>query len=303
MSENISSSNISEQLPSIDLIKAGMRATWMSGDFGKIAEHMEGIAEDFARHVHVSAGDRVLDVACGSGNVSLPLARMGADVTGVDIAPNLLQTARQRAEAANLSITFDEGDAESLPYADASFDVVVSMFGAMFAPRPELVVKEMARVLKPGGRIAMANWTLESFTADIFRTTSKHVKPIPGIASPLQWGDKAVVTARLSQEFTNVQAESTAISFDFPMSPVEASGLFREFYGPTKTAFAKLDEEGQHALGEDLDSLWAGAAVARPPAAQDGSDTVLQEVHASSEDQESHTWIPNEYLYVTATRA
>ena len=135
--------------PSIDQIKANMRNTWMAGDFGVVAKTISAGADEFIRRLAIPAGKRVLDIATGTGNLAIPLARSGCIVTGVDIAPNLLEQARQRSAAEGLSAQFDEGDAEALPYADASFDAVVTMFGAMFAPRPELVAKEMARCSSP----------------------------------------------------------------------------------------------------------------------------------------------------------
>src|ERR1700761_9241516 len=138
---------------SIDQIKSNMRSTWMAGDFGIVAKTISGAAEDFVARLALPAGTRVLDIATGTGNLAIPLARSGCVVTGVDIAPNLLEQAHERAAAENLTIQFDEGDAEALPYADASFDAIVTMFGAMFAPRPELVAQECARVLKPGGTL------------------------------------------------------------------------------------------------------------------------------------------------------
>ena len=167
--------------PPIEQIKASMRSTWMAGDFGVIARTIGANGADFIDRLHIPAGARLLDVATGTGNLALPAARAGAIVTGVDIAPNLLVQARERAAAEGLTIQFDEGDAEALPYPDASFDIVVSMFGAMFAPRPELVAAELARVLKPGGRLAMANWNPSSFSGRMFKVGSNHVPPPPGI--------------------------------------------------------------------------------------------------------------------------
>ena len=169
----------------LEQIKASMRATWMAGDFGVVAKTITGAAEKFVERLPIERGMRVLDVACGTGNVALPLARAGAVVTGVDIAPNLLVQARERAAADGLAVTFDEGDAEALPYADGSFDGVVTMFGAMFAPRPEVVAAEFARVLKPGGLLAMANWNPASFTGKMFKVGSQHVPPPPGLAPPV----------------------------------------------------------------------------------------------------------------------
>src|SRR5579875_449960 len=131
--------------PTIEQIKNSMRASWMAGDFGVVAKTIERGAEDFIARLNLPAGIRVLDIACGTGNTALPLARRGCHVTGVDIATNLLEQARHRAAAEGLTIQFDEGDAEQLPYPDASFDAVSTMFGAMFAPRPELVASELAR--------------------------------------------------------------------------------------------------------------------------------------------------------------
>lgn len=150
--------------PTMEQIKTGMRATWMAGDFGVIAKTIGASAgEPFAAQIALRPGAQVLDVACGTGNVTIPLARRGATVTGLDLAPNLLVQARARAAAEGLPIRFDEGDAEALPYPDGAFDVVSTMFGAMFAPRPEVVAAEMARVLRPGGTLAMANWTPSGF--------------------------------------------------------------------------------------------------------------------------------------------
>ena len=266
----------------IDQIKQVMRATWMAGDFGVVAKSISGGAESFISRLRVPAGARVLDIACGTGNLTIPLARAGAIVTGVDIAPNLLVQAGARAAAEGLSVTFDEGDAEQLPYADASFDVVVTMFGAMFAPRPELVAAEFARVLKPGGLLAMANWTPGGFSGLMFQVSGRHVPPPPGIAPPVLWGDDATVRQRLTPGFTNVETELVGIDFDLPVDPAGAVAFFREYFGPTKTAFSRLDEPGQAALAADLEALWAGANVAPEPA--------------------NRTLIRNEYLQVIAKR-
>ena len=206
----------------------------------------------------------------------------GYIVTGVDIAPNLLAQARERAAAENLTATFDEGDAEQLPYADASFDVVVTMFGAMFAPRPELVASELARVLKPGGLLAMANWNPASFTGQMFKVSIRHVSPPPGIAPPVLWGDAATVRERLGRDFTDLQTELIPVDFDLPTSPAGAVAFFRKYFGPTHVAFSRLDEAGQVALAADLEALWSAANVAQDPT--------------------NHTLIHNEYLQVTATR-
>ena len=273
---------MSTSRPTMDEIKASMRATWMAGDFGVVARTISGGAAQFVERLEFPAGARALDVACGTGNVALPLARRGAVVTGVDIAPNLLVQARERAAAEGLKVQFDEGDAEQLPYADSSFDVVVTMFGAMFAPRPELVAAEFARVLKPGGLLAMANWNPASFSGQMFAVSARHVPPPPGMPAPVLWGDETTVRARLAECFAEVRTELVPIDFDMPTNAAGAVAFFRRYFGPTQVAFGRLDEAGQAAMADDLEALWAGANVMR-----DAADQML---------------IRNEYLQVTARR-
>jgi len=268
------------ELP-IEQIKASMRATWMAGDFGVVAKTISGGAEAFVGRLGIPSGTKALDVACGTGNVAIPLARHGAVVTGVDIAPNLLAQARERATAENVHATFDEGDAEALHYADGTYGAVVTMFGAMFAPRPELVASELARVLKPGGLLAMANWNPASFTGQMFKVGGRHVPPPPGIAAPVLWGDESTVRERLQRDFSNIKTELISIDFDLPTDPAGAVAFFRKYFGPTQVAFSRLDAAGQAALTADLESLWAGANIAK---------------------EADHTLIRNEYLQVTATR-
>lgn len=269
--------------PGIDQIKQGMRTTWMAGDFGMIAKNMEDIATGFALGMNIPAGAKVLDVATGTGNVAIPLARGGCIVTGVDIAPNLLEQARERAHTEGLSAQFDEGDAEALPYPDASFDVVVTMYGAMFAPRPELVAKELARVLKPGGLLGMANWNPESFTGKMFRTGAAHVPPPPGVAPPVLWGDDATARQRLADGFIDIHTELVPIDFDMLGDVAATVELFRTYFGPTKMAFSRLDEAGQAALQADLIKLWSE--------------------HNVAEDPTTRTLVKNEYRKVTAKKA
>ncbi len=268
--------------PPIEKIKESMRAAWMAGDFGVVAKTISGGAEAFVAQLPIAPGARVLDVACGTGNSAIPLAKRGAQVTGVDIASNLLEQARQRAAAEGVSVTFDEGDAEDLPYPDASFDVAVTMFGAMFAPRPERVASEFARVLKPGGLLAMANWNPGSFTGQMFRVSSTHAAPAPGVPPPVLWGDEATVRERLGPYFEQIETTITPVDFDLPTSPAGAVTFFRTYFGPTHVAFSRLEPDGQRAFAQALEALWAAANVAPDP--------------------EAHTVIRNEYLRVTARR-
>ena len=273
---------MSTPAPTIDQIKSSMRSTWMAGDFGVVAKTIAAAGDDFIARLDIPAGARVLDTACGTGNTAIPLARRGCIVTGVDIAPNLLEQARARAAAEGLAITFDEGDAEALPYGDATFDAVTTMFGAMFAPRPDLVASEMARVLRPGGYLAMGNWNPASFTGAMFKTSSKHVPPPPGVPPPVLWGDEDTVLQRLNPSFTGITTQLIPVDFDLPTSPAGCVEFFRTWFGPTKVAFSRLDEAGQKVMAEDLTALWSSANVAPDPT--------------------SHTLIRNQYLLITATR-
>ena len=244
-------------MPEMDALKAKLKSMWMAGDFGQVARIIEAAAEEFIDRLALKPGTRVLDVACGSGNLAIPAARAGAIVTGVDIAPNLLEQARARAAAEGLTIQFDEGDAESLPYPDGAFDVVITMFGAMFAPRPDLVSSELVRVTAPGGTIAMANWTPAGFIGQMFKTTGKHVPPPPSMPSPIKWGDEETVRERLRAGIADLKLTSRMCSFKYPFAPAEVVEFFRLYYGPTQRAFDSLDADKQVVLRSDLENLWA----------------------------------------------
>jgi SAM-dependent methyltransferase len=239
-----------------DPLPERVRATWSAGDFGRIATTYAGTAAAFVARLGLSPGQRVLDVACGTGNLALPAARGGATVVGVDIAPPLLVQARAAARAEGLDVRFDEGDCEALPYADASFDVVMSMFGAMFAARPERTAAELLRVVRPGGAIALANWTPGGFVGEMFRVTAAHVPPSASVPSPLLWGDAAIVGVRLDGVAELRRTLRNAV-FELPFEPAAVVEHFRAWYGPTLDAFAALDSAGRESLRRALTMLWA----------------------------------------------
>jgi SAM-dependent methyltransferase len=243
--------------PEMESLKTRLKSMWMAGDFGQIAKVIEENAAEFIDRLGIKQGDRVLDVACGTGNTAIPAARTGATVTGVDIATNLLEQARARAGSEGVTIQFDEGDAENLPYDDAAFDVVVTMFGAMFAPRPELVSKELIRVSRPGGRIAMANWTPAGFIGQMFKVTGKHVPPPPTMASPIKWGDEETVRERFRDGISDLKLTRQLCSFKYPFGPAKVVESFRLYYGPTQRAFEALDVEKRATLRSDLEQLWS----------------------------------------------
>lgn len=267
--------------PEMETLKARLKATWMAGDYGYFAKYLEPGALEFLRRIPIQPGERVLDVACGAGQVAIPAARAGARVTGIDIATNSIEQARARARSEGLDAQFDEGDAEDLPYEDASFDLVVSLIGAMFAPRPERVAAELARVCRPGGRIVMANWTPEGFVGQMFKTIGKHVPPSPLMPPPVKWGDEATVRERLHDGIAELHLTKRLYPFRYPFPPAEVVEFYRMYYGPMNRAFATLDAAGQAALRHDLVQLWTEHNI----------------------DANGATYCEPEYLEVIATRA
>jgi ubiquinone/menaquinone biosynthesis C-methylase UbiE len=242
----------------IDTIKSRMKATWMSGNYETFAKYMEPGALEILASWQIAPGSRMLDVGCGAGQLTIPAARAGVRATGIDIATNSLEQARARARTEGLNVQFDEGDAEQLPYPDASFDSVVSLVGAMFAPRPERVAAEFVRVTRPGGRIMMVNWTASGFVGQMFKAVGKHVPPPQGVPSAMLWGDEATVRERLQDGTSELKlTKRTYPSWTYPFTVPEVVEFFRENYGPTQRAFAALDESGQQALRHDLEQVFS----------------------------------------------
>ncbi len=244
-------------MPEIEQLKERMKSTWMAGDFGQIAKYNAKEGEDFVARLDIKAGSEVLDVACGTGTLAIPAARKGALVTGVDIATNLLEQARARAASEGLKVEFREGDAERLPFADAQFDVVMSMYGAMFAPRPALVIAEMVRVCKPDGLIAMANWTPSGFVGKNFAISAKYLPPPENLEAPVLWGKEDVVKERFAKAGWKAETRPRNLEFKYEFGAADVVKLFREYFGPTKVAFSRLDAAGQAGLAADLEKLWA----------------------------------------------
>lgn len=249
--------------PEMEVLKSRLRTTWMAGDYGHFARYLEPGALEFLRRLQLQPGTRLLDVACGAGQIAIPAARAGAQVTGVDIATNLIEQARARAAREGVQVRFEEGDAEALPYADASFDVVVSLIGAMFAPRPQRVAAELLRVCRPGGRIAMANWTPQGFVGQMFKTVADHVPPPPLMVPPVQWGDETKVRERLGDGVSRLDLNRRVYELRYPFGPEQVVDFFFEYYGPTNRAYAALAADGQSALRQDLVALWSQANQAR----------------------------------------
>jgi len=267
--------------PDLEAIKAKQQQTWASGDYHEIATTIPIISELLADAADLRAGSRVLDVAGGSGNTALAAARTGADVVSLDYVPALLERSKARATAEGLHYETVVGDAEAMPFDDASFDAVVSVVGVMFAPNHQRAADELLRVTRPGGTIALASWAPDSFIGDLFRTTAQHVPQPAGLQPPGLWGKEEHVRSLLGDGVTDLRAERRTYTFRY-RSPEHFVNVFRTYYGPTHKAFAALDEAGQERLSADL------AALIERADRLDAEDAVA---------------VPADYLEVIATRA
>jgi SAM-dependent methyltransferase len=237
-------------------VKARQQAAWAAGDYAVVGTTLVLVGEQLCEAVDLRAGQRVLDLATGNGVTALAAARRGGDVVGVDYVPALLERARQRADADRLTVTFREGDAEHLPFADGSFDVVLSTFGVMFTPDQERAARELLRVCGPGGKIGLANWTPDSFVGQIFRIIGGYLPPAAGVRSPALWGTEERLRELLGDEFAAggppaIQATSRYFNFGY-RSVVEWLNQFPTYYGPVHKAFAALEPEGRDGLERDL---------------------------------------------------
>jgi SAM-dependent methyltransferase len=239
-----------------DPLTARARSVWAAGDFLPIARSFAPGAEEFIARLALRPGESVLDVACGTGNLAIPAARAGARVTGIDIAPNLIAQARLEARTAGCVVAFEVGDAESLPYVEDQFDTTVTMFGAMFAYRPERVVGELLRVTRPGGRVAMANWTPAGFVGQMLQAHAARL-PLPsGVPSPLEWGVEDVVRARFGGGVTSVTCARRTLELRFPFPPAAVTELFAACYGPTVATLRAIEPDGASRLRKALTRLF-----------------------------------------------
>jgi len=267
-------------VPDYTAIKGRQQMAWGSGDYHVIASLIVPICERLCDTVDLTAGERVLDVATGSGNTAIAAARRLTIVRGVDYATNLLDRARTRAAAEGVQVTFDEGDAEAIPAPDNSYDVVTSTFGVMFAPNQERAASELLRVCRPGGRIAMANWTAEGWIGEMFRAVGRHVPPPAGVRPATRWGSEDGLRELLGDRVSDLQMTRQTFVWRFG-SAQQYLDLFRTYYGPVVKAFESLDEAGRQALADGLLESVGRFAQAR-------NGTIL---------------VPAEYMEVVATKA
>ena len=240
--------------PDLAAVKSRQQGTWSSGDYAVIGTTLQIVGESLCEALDLRAGQSVLDVAAGNGNATLAAARRWCDVTSTDYVPALLDRGRDRAKAEHLDVTFLPADAEALPFADASFDAVLSTFGVMFTPDQDRAAAEMLRVCRPGGKIGLANWTPDGFIGQVFKTLGGHLPAPAGVKPPALWGTEA----RMAELFPVAKVQTTRRDFVFRYrSPRHWLEVFRTWYGPMLKAFAALDPNGQAALEADLLALVA----------------------------------------------
>jgi len=253
--------------PVVDLagIKTRQQAAWSTGNYAVVGTTLQIVGESLCEALDLRAGSRVLDVAAGNGNATLAAARRWCDVTSTDYVPDLLDLGRRRAEAEGLPVRFEEADAERLPYPDASFDVALSTFGVMFTPDQERAATELTRVVRPGGKIGLANWTPESFVGQMFRTIARYIPPAPGMKSPALWGTRSRLMELFGSRARSIYATNQTFVFRY-RSPEQWLEVFRTFYGPVNRTFAALDAGRQRELSDDLHAL-----MARENRASDGT--------------------------------
>jgi ubiquinone/menaquinone biosynthesis C-methylase UbiE len=235
-------------------VKSRQQSTWASGDFSVVASRIVFQAEHLCETADLQAGWRVLDVATGSGNAAIAAARRGCEVVGVDFVPALLEHGRVRAEAEHLDVVFVDGDAEDLPFLDASFDAVISIYGVMFAPDHQKAASELIRVCRPGGRIALASWTPDGFIGKTFRVFSRYLPPSPGLQPPVRWGDEAYLESLFGGVAASMANHPRTAVFRF-RSAEENVDFFRTYYGPTLRAFESLEPSRRESLRNDLLAL------------------------------------------------
>lgn len=246
---------IKEPTPTpLAILTTRQQATWASADFSVIGTTLQIVAETLCEAADVRARERVLDVACGSGNGAIAAARRFGDVTGIDYVPALIDKAKVRAEAEGLSVDVRTADAQALPFADASFDVVLSTFGVMFAPDHHTAGAELVRVCRPGGRVALASWTPGGFVGELLRLVGRFAPPPPGLASPLLWGTRDHIEALIGDSVASISAQKRYFDFRYA-SATHFIDVFRTYYGPMRNAFAVLDERGRAELERELEIL------------------------------------------------
>ena len=252
-----------ENTPELAAIKNRMTATWEDGNYAEFATYMEPGAIKILNDWQIPPSSRLLDIGCGSGQTAIPAAMSGMQVTGIDIATNLIDHARERALFDDVDVSFDVGDAADLPYDNAQFDVVISLIGAIFAPDYQRVANELARVCKAGGRLHMANWSPEGFAASMFKCVAKYAPPPASVPSPALWGIEENVIERLGNDFTDFELERKFYPlWTYPFSTPELVDYFRQHFGPVKRAFDSIGTAQQRSLRAEMEDIYTAHNIA-----------------------------------------
>jgi len=266
-------------LPDLSAVKTRQQGAWSSGDYATVGTTLQIVGETLCEALDLRAGQKVLDVAAGNGNVTLAAARRWCEVVSTDYVPALLERGRERAAAERLAIEFREADAEALPFADASFDAVVSTFGVMFTADQDKAAAELVRVCKPGGKIGLANWTPDGFIGQLFKTIGKYMPPPAGVKSPALWGTGARITEFFGAQASSIQLEQRDFVFRY-RSAQHWLDVFKSYYGPLLKTFGALDPETRTALTDDL----------------------LELIKRFNRSGDKTMVVPSEYLEVVVTR-
>jgi ubiquinone/menaquinone biosynthesis C-methylase UbiE len=280
MSQSTLATKPAEAAPDLAALKTRQQASWSSGDYAVVGTTLQIVGEDLCEALDLRPGQDVLDVAAGNGNVSLAAARRWCNVVATDYVPELLERARDRADAERLPIEFREADAEALPFKDGRFDVVVSTFGVMFVADHDRAAAELLRVTKRGGKIGMANWTPDGFIGQLFKTIGKHLPPPPGAKSPALWGMRSRISEMFEAHASSVKSAQRNFVFRY-RSADHWLEIFKTYYGPVLKTFAALDAAKQEALESDLRALIAQFN-------RSGDSTMI---------------VPSEYLEIVITRS
>jgi SAM-dependent methyltransferase len=270
-----------EMAPEMAALKTKLKSTWESGDYDHFSNFLKPGALEFLARLEIPAGAKVLDIGCGSGQLTIPMAKKGIDVTAIDLAQNLVDKANDYAKAEGLSIRIEQGDAEDLQFEDNEFDIALSLIGSMFAPRPERVASEMLRVVKPGGKVIMGNWTPSGHVGEFFRVIANYVPPPAIFPSPMLWGNPQEVKQRFGDGVSDLRITTYYYPMILDISPREVTDFFIDYYGPTNRAFAVMSDDVKQAFKADFTAVWE-----KNNTATDGT-----------------THVPAEYIEVIGTKA
>jgi SAM-dependent methyltransferase len=245
-----------EMTPEMAALKTRLKSTWEAGDYDHFSNFLKPGAIEFVERLDIPAGTKLLDIASGSGQITILMAKKGIHVTAIDLAQNLVDRANEYAKAEGLNVRIEQGDAEDLQFADGEFDVALSLIGSMFAPRPDRVASEKLRVVRPGGKVIMGNWTPAGHVGEFFRVIARYVPPSPIFPSPMLWGDPDQVKMRFGSGVSDLDISTHQYQMVLDISPREVTDFFIDYYGPTNRAFAAIPDDKKQSFKDDFTAVW-----------------------------------------------